>query len=101
MNAIHRTWKHQGLHLPYGEGEPLLKTELNAPQQDHGTVDCGIFVMYIIRQYFRQQSIKNQEARKEINKSMRAEIVETLIKWGCHDKYFSKGKKKLIIKRSN
>lgn len=77
MQAIHLTCKYYGIELPFSKGLPHLGTMLNSPQQDHGTLDYGVAVLYAIRQYFRQQPIVKKEAEKEI-RVMCTEIIETL-----------------------
>lgn len=71
---------------------------LNSPQQEHGSLDCGVAVCYVIRQFYRQQPIDTKPAETEI-RVMRTEIVETLVRWGVEEKYFN-GRQKAIVIRS-
>lgn len=52
----------------------MLGIVLDASQQDHVSVDCGIDVLYIIRQYFRRHQVVKKDFEMEIQ-SMRTEIV--------------------------
>lgn len=54
-----------------------------------------VAILYVIRQYFRQQPIVKKEAENEI-RGMWSEIVETLVRWGIEDKYYCRKQKAII-----
>lgn len=72
------TGKHVGIELPYDE--PILVVK-DAPQQDPGTVDCGVVVLYEIHKHICHDPIVKKSAVKEL-KNMHANIVNTLLLWG-------------------
>lgn len=78
MESIDRTCKHHGIVVPFSNARPLLGTMLNSPQQEHDSLDCGVAVCYVIRQFYRQQPIDTKPAETEI-RVMRTKIVEMLV----------------------
>lgn len=52
-----------------------LSPVMDAPQQRPGSLDCGVIMLHIIRQYFRQQPIHRVSA--EDGNTMRRGIAET------------------------
>ncbi|KAL7090377.1 hypothetical protein ACP275_12G037100 [Erythranthe tilingii] len=52
----------------------------DCPQQNNGR-DCGVHVLYCIKQIFRQQPIDPISASDDLT-NMRKEIVETFLEWG-------------------
>ncbi|XP_012854423.1 PREDICTED: uncharacterized protein LOC105973928 [Erythranthe guttata] len=45
--------------------DATLEEVEDSPQQEYDIEDCGIFVLYIIRQYFRQQPVDKLDAEKK------------------------------------
>ncbi|XP_012835073.1 PREDICTED: uncharacterized protein LOC105955822 [Erythranthe guttata] len=59
-------------------GQPL-KVELS-PQQKAGSTDCGVIVLYIIREYFLQMPLEVKEAEEGVAE-MRKDIVVHLLNY--------------------
>ncbi|KAH7842967.1 hypothetical protein Vadar_011162 [Vaccinium darrowii] len=56
--------------------QPIQQEE--APQQVAGSLDCGVIVCYIIRQYFRNEIVETKLPKLECRK-LRAEIIHAFI----------------------
>lgn len=56
--------------------QPIQQEE--APQQVAGSLDCGVIVCYIIRQYFRNGTVETKLPKLECRK-LRAEIIHDFI----------------------
>ncbi|GMP91290.1 hypothetical protein CsSME_00042052 [Camellia sinensis var. sinensis] len=50
----------------------------NAPQQESDSLDCGLFVCYIMKQYSKHEPIKSKLSTQEI-RLMRAELIERFV----------------------
>lgn len=61
--------------LPYHE--PIIEVE-DTPQQRGSSVDCGVAVLYIIRQYYEQVPITKEIGESELLE-IRTEIVMTFL----------------------
>lgn len=70
--------KHHKFSFPY---EEEITPVHDAPQQEPGSLDCGLFVLYIIRQYFKQQQVVKDIADVEV-KNMRTEVVQAILHKG-------------------
>lgn len=58
----------------------------HAPQQYANSVDCGVVVLYIIREFFRHKLILRSEAEDGV-RIMRTEIVEALVNYSSDEQY--------------
>lgn len=66
--------------------EPLVPIE-DTPQQSKTSSDCGVAVMYIIKQHFQQLPISRKEGESMMSK-MRTHIVTKVLEWaGSRDFY--------------
>ncbi|KAL7116798.1 hypothetical protein ACP275_03G028200 [Erythranthe tilingii] len=74
-DAVDKTGRYHKLDLPYDEKVVLMN---NVPQQKSDSVNCGVVVCYIVRQYFENKIITKAQGVKDIP-NMRKEIVETLL----------------------
>ncbi|CAL5438179.1 unnamed protein product [Camellia sinensis] len=50
----------------------------NAPQQESDSLDCGLFVCYIMKQYTKHEPISSKLSTQEI-RLMRAELIERFV----------------------
>lgn len=66
--------------------QPIIEV-YDTPQQKGNTLDCGVAVMYVIRQYFEQVPITKAIGESELP-AMRTEIVKTLLNWAKHRDYY-------------
>ncbi|KAH7834305.1 hypothetical protein Vadar_014715 [Vaccinium darrowii] len=60
-----------------------IEQVLDCPQQAPGSLDCGVIVYYIIRQYFRNEEVRSKLPKAECRR-MRAEIVHTFVSDELH-----------------
>ncbi|KAF7121289.1 hypothetical protein RHSIM_Rhsim13G0177800 [Rhododendron simsii] len=68
--------KTKGLFMTH-ECKPIQLME-DIPQQGHSTLDCGIVVCYVIRQYFRNEPISSQLPEGGCQK-MRSDILHAFL----------------------
>lgn len=74
---MERTGRQYGIPIPWDV--PIIE-DVNAPQQNRTSVDCGVAVLYIIKRYYEQESIIKELAETELT-AMRTDIVETFLNW--------------------
>lgn len=65
--------RHLGADLPYDEEIILIE---DAPQQECGSVDCGVVVLYIIKQFFTNEPVLKKVAERDMKKHAS--------QYGCH-----------------
>lgn len=66
--------------------EPIIVVE-DTPQQRGSSVDCGVAVLYVIRQYFHQIPVTRDMGESELPE-MRSDIVKTLLNWANGRAYY-------------
>lgn len=55
-----------------------IEQVVDSPQQAPGSLDCGVIVCYIIRQYFRNEEVGSKLPKSECRR-MRADILHTFL----------------------
>lgn len=90
--------KKNGIEVPFNKGKRHI-SKLCLIHLNKTTVVWAmeyVAILYVIRQYFRQQPIVKKEVENEI-RGRWSEIVETLVRWSIEDKYYYR-KQKVIIR---
>ncbi|KAG5538895.1 hypothetical protein RHGRI_019441 [Rhododendron griersonianum] len=82
-NQVESYWKstRDGL-LTTQDCEPIVTVQ-DCPQQEDSSLDCGVIVCYIIRQYYRNEEIV-PILRKAACHKIRSEIVKAFLSGGVH-----------------
>ncbi|KAG5565763.1 hypothetical protein RHGRI_001621 [Rhododendron griersonianum] len=82
-NQVESYWKstRDGL-LTTQDCEPILTVQ-DCPQQEDSSLDCGVIVCYIIRQYYRNEEIA-PILRKAACQKIRSEIVKAFLTGAAH-----------------
>lgn len=83
--AFAKTMRHYDMLLPCEE--PIVEIH-NTPQQRNTSVNCGVAILYLIRQHFHQAPI-SKEAGEQALPNMRAEIISTLLTWGKGKEHYT------------
>lgn len=66
--------------------QPITVVE-DTPQQRGNSVDCGVAVLYVMRQYFDQSPVSKKISEEELPE-MRTEIVKSLLNWARNKDYY-------------
>ncbi|KAG5515137.1 hypothetical protein RHGRI_036245 [Rhododendron griersonianum] len=77
-NQVESYWKNaRGGLLTTQDCEPIVTVQ-DCPQQEDSSLDCGVIVSYIIRQYYRSEEIE-PTLRKAACHKMRSEIIKAFL----------------------
>lgn len=67
--------------------EPIVPIE-DTPQQMKASVDCGVAVLYIIKQHYHQCPISRKEGERVLGK-MRTHVVTKVLEWAADRDYYA------------
>ncbi|KAG5564092.1 hypothetical protein RHGRI_000314 [Rhododendron griersonianum] len=77
-NQVESYWKNaRGGLLTTQDCEPIVTVQ-DCPQQEDSSLNCGVIVSYIIRQYYRSEEIE-PTLRKAACHKMRSEIIKAFL----------------------